>query len=105
MGNNFRGIIGTKHVVMEPYGGLPCELMTFTINGMKADIDDFGCSFDSDWENAEPYCCGCHIFERCKTAQQMQLAMEKYDLTAKEYDDICEQLEDVLYVGSCGWCS
>ena len=30
--------------------------------------------------------------------------LDKYNITEKEYDTICDELEDKLCVGSCGWC-
>lgn len=97
--------VGNKDVIMQPYSALPCELEEFTINGQRADKDDFGRTYDSDREGAEDYCCGCMIFERCKNRDVKKLTMEKYSLSWEEYDEICELLENELYVGSCGWCS
>lgn len=36
---------------------------------------------------------------------EKKTTMEKYSLSWEEYDEICELLEDVLYVGGCSWCS
>ena len=30
--------------------------------------------------------------------------LDKYNITDKEYYNICNELEDKLCVGSCGWC-
>ena len=97
--------VGNKDVIMQPYSALPCELEEFTINGVSADKDDFGRSYDSDREGAEDYCCGCMLFERCNNRNDKQRTMDKYSLSWEEYDEICELLEEVLYVGYCNWCS
>lgn len=57
--------IGDKYVVIQPFSGLPCELETFTINGINAYQRDFGKTYDTQ-EDTDDYCCGCMMFERCK---------------------------------------
>lgn len=42
-------------------------------------------------------------FERFDEPQESVL--ERYNITREEYDAICDELEDVLSFGSCGWCS
>ena len=97
--------VGDKNIVIQPYSALPCELEIFTINGIDAYQGDFGITADVNQEIAEEYCCGCMMFERCKDREQKKTTMAKYSLSWEEYDEICELLEEVLYVGSCGWCS
>lgn len=92
-------------LIMVPYDALPCALKTFTINGIDATINDFGEGYDHSPEIAEPYCCGCHRFDRIKSSEEIKKAMEKYNLTESEFNEICDRLETILYVGSCGWCS
>lgn len=89
-------------IVIKPYHSLPCELEVFTINGIKADKDDFGEGYDHEWENDEPYGCGYHRFDAKREYEQSIL--DKYNITPEEYLEICDLLEDKLYVGSCGWC-
>lgn len=89
-------------LVMKPYYGLPCSLQEFIINGQEADADDFGHSEDVDKENAEPYGCGCRKF--IIDDSNAEECMKKYNLTYEEYQQVCEQLEETLYVGQCGWC-
>ena len=79
---------------------LPCELKVFTINGKKADRDDFGdirmldgSAFDCE--------CGCEFFRKPCTRE----VLDKYGITESEYDDICNELWIESYVGSCGCCS
>ena len=85
---------------LEVYGSL-CETSTFEINGVTADHNDFGEKDDMDTAGAEDYCCGDMRFERKKSTSDI---LEKYKITEEEYHEICEQLEDGLSFGSCGWC-
>ena len=89
-------------VIIEPYGALPCELQTFTINGINANKSDFGEGFDADWTNAPDYGCGFHKFEADRTEKPSIL--EKYKIDQADYLEICELLEEKLLVGRCGWC-
>lgn len=86
---------------MQAYHGLPCALEKFTIRDKDADDTDFGEGGDQG-ERGEPYTCTDHRFiaNRCPKHG----VLEKYGITREEYDAICDALEDVLYVGSCGWC-
>ena len=97
--------VGSKSVLIQPFSALPCELEIFTINGINANQRDFGKTYDAEKDNAENYCCGCMMFERCKDRVDKKTTMEKYSLSWEEYDEICELLEEVLYVGYCSWCS
>jgi hypothetical protein len=87
---------------MNVYSAL-CALSLFDINGIAASSSDFGEQGDRDPFNAEPYCCGDMRFERFVEPQAGVL--ERYNITREEYDSICDELEDVLSFGSCGWCS
>lgn len=31
--------------------------------------------------------------------------LDKYNIIEEEYHNICNELENKLYVGTCGWCS
>jgi hypothetical protein len=42
-------------IVVVPYHALPCSCETFTINGERADKDDFGSTEDMSPESAEQY--------------------------------------------------
>lgn len=91
-----------KIIEVEPYCGLPCELKTFSIDGKDANKCDFGRNYD--FRNDESYGCGCNKFERIDDPSEIEETMKKYSLTREEFDEICSILEDVLYVGCCGWC-
>lgn len=72
-------------LVIQPYHGLPCELVVFTINGKDADSEDFG---------------DMHFDPKPSTKE----VLDKYHITETEYNTICNELEDKLWVGRCGWC-
>lgn len=88
-------------LVIKPMYALPCSLEVFTINGKIAYQDDFGDTYDHNAENAEEYECEDMHFDRKPSTKEV---LDKYNITEKEYDTICNELEDKLYVGSCGWC-
>ena len=88
-------------LIIEPYNALPCELDIFTINGKSADSSDFGEVYDHDKESAETYGCGDMRFEPQSPTKEV---LAKYNITEEEYNKICDELEDKLCVGSCGWC-
>lgn len=91
------------HVLVTPYSALPCEAQTFMVNDIDADRDDFGyCSDVGDRSEVEPYCCACMLFRRKPCSQDV---LDKYDITEREYNDICAILEKEFYVGYCSWCS
>lgn len=88
-------------LVIEPMDALPCSLEVFTINGKTAYQGDFGDTYDHDAESAEEYECDDMHFDRRPPTKEV---LDKYNITEKEYDTICDELEDKLCVGSCGWC-
>lgn len=88
-------------LIIKPYHGLPCSLREFTINGKDADSTDFGDVWDHDTANAEPYGCGNMYFEPKNPTKEV---LNKYNITKEEYYNICNELEDKLHVGGCGWC-
>ena len=80
---------------------MSCELKTFTINGKNADSMDFGDAYDHDKENAAPYGCGCVYFEPKLPTSDV---LKYYSITVDDYNIVCRELENKLYVGKCGWC-
>lgn len=88
------------NVVAVPYGALPCCLQTFTINGIVASESDFG---SSDSEGDGDYGCEYHYF--IPNENPSEGVLDKYGITKKQYDEVCDILEAELHVGSCGWCS
>lgn len=85
---------------IKPFHGLPCELEVFTINGINADVDDFGkviFNHGSCMENE----CGCEFQYKLPTDD----VIAKYGITLDEYGEITSELNDKLYVYRCGWCS
>ena len=89
-------------LVIKPYHGLPCELEIFTINGIKANQRDFGNNEDRAPEEGDIYGCGHRTFEADR--HKASKCMKKYNITIDEFNKICDELEDKLYVGACGWC-
>ena len=89
-------------LVIKKFKCLPCSLEVFTINGQNADRDDFGSVFDHDELNAQPYCCKDMRFESKPIGKGI---LKKYGITDKEYKYICNELQQILNVGSCGWCA
>lgn len=88
-------------LIIEPYDSLPCELEIFTINGKHANHIDFGDTYDHDTENEEPGGCVNMYFEPQSPTIEV---LDRYNITEEEYYNICNELEDKLRVGSCGWC-
>lgn len=88
-------------LVIKPMYALPCRLEVFTINGKSAEQDDFGSMYDHDTESAEPYACADMYFEPKPPTKEV---LDKYNITEEEYCNICDELEDKLCVGRCGWC-
>jgi hypothetical protein len=88
-------------VVIIPYDALPCACREFTINGIDADISDFGSGEDLDPGNADEYACANHQFTPQMPTDEV---LEKYGINLKEYAEICDELKSALAVGECGWC-
>lgn len=87
-------------LIVEPCDALPCELETFTINGKSADSSYFGDTFDHN--EKRHYGCGDMRFKPQSPTKEV---LDKYNITEEEeYNKICDELEDKLCVGRCGWC-
>ncbi len=89
-------------IKIKPYRALPCALETFTINGIHADLNEFGSMNDEGSEYAGNYACRDMRFT--KYDEPLEGLLKKYNITREEYDEICEELDRELCVGSCGWC-
>jgi hypothetical protein len=85
---------------LEIYGAL-CETSKFVINGIEADAYDFGDKDDEDPDNAEDYGCGDMQFTSTPPTKEV---LEKYSITEDEYRTVCEELNEGLSFGCCGWC-
>lgn len=88
-------------LIIKPFNALPCNLKVFIVNGNEAELKDFGEVYDHDEESAEPYGCGDMYFEPKSPTKEV---LDKYNITEEEYYNICNELEDKLHVGGCGWC-
>lgn len=89
-------------VEIKTYSCSPCRTERFVINGIDANVDDFGEMDDTDRRNAEPYGCGCMEFIPDETC--MKDAVKKYNITEAEFFEVQHKLMEKLHVGSCGWC-
>lgn len=86
---------------IKTYHALPCRTEVFIINGMNAEQNDFGDTYDHDAESAEPYACADMRFDRKPPTKEV---LDRYNITEEEYYNICNELEYELHVGGCGWC-
>lgn len=80
---------------------LPCELEIFKINGIDADQEDFG-EGSSNLGDVFSNSCS-HKFIPYK--RPTEAVLRKYGITESEYAEICDRLEEELYVSGCGLCS
>lgn len=83
-----------------PREALPCRLLTFTINGKEADMDEFG--YCDTYGSVDEYECS-NIFTPYEIPDHNLL--ERYEISKGEYREICEKLKEKLRVTDCGWCS
>ena len=86
------------------YEALPCSLKIFTINGQEAYEHDFGHSFIDDSYEPIEYGCSYRGWERTDDEDHINETMKKYNITRKEFNEICDKLEYILTIGPCGWC-
>lgn len=93
------------NIVIEPCYALPCATKVFTINGIEADLDDFGTMGDMQSGIAGPYSCTCMCFTASSDKNVIEKTMRKYNITYDEFKTVQENLESAMYVGSCGWCT
>lgn len=88
-------------IVIKPYSALPCEAEIFTINGMKADKDDFG---EKNSMSDGNYGCSYNYFEGNYNKKHIAEICSKYGITELEYLEVVKELESIFHVRSCGWC-
>jgi hypothetical protein len=77
-----------------------CATKVFVVNGVSANVYDFGSQYDHDKENAEEYGCGDMRFDQKPSTSEV---LKKYGITDTEYNQICGKLGELSF-GSCGWC-
>ena len=78
-----------------------CSTEIFEINGVNADIEDFGEQSDQNPDLAQDYCCADMKFiPKLPT----QVILDKYKISVDEYKEICDELTDGLSFGECDWC-
>lgn len=81
---------------VETYETMPCELQTFRINGIDAELEDFGMVVKEEFDGYE---CTDIRFEETN-----QPPLGKYGLTYEEYDEVCQVLSSTFKIGRCDWC-
>lgn len=95
-------------IVAVPYNALPCEAQSFTLNGMKADKDDFGeqdaGDFDYEYEAYDDECYSCADNHFVPHEDVEQEVLGKYNITEDQYREVQRYLEEKFHVGHCGWC-
>lgn len=107
--NELNEEIGLKDMIS--CHALPCHLRgEYYINGVYLSTCMFGDTYDDgDYdddvdEDIARWGCIHRVFERHTDDELVNKAMKEYGITREEYDLIADRLEDVLYVGMCGWC-
>lgn len=88
-----------------PFDALPCQLSDFVIDNTKADIDDFVDVYEHEICYCYDPCYGCHNMRAEPVDDNMDKAIDKYDITKEQFYAIQDHLIDLLSVGPCGWCS
>lgn len=93
------------------YDALPCRVKgKYYINGVVFSEYDFGDGEDDgDYnddidEDIARWGCINRVFKRYTDDEHINKAMKEYSITREEYDLIADRLEDLLYVGMCGYC-
>lgn len=87
-------------LIIEPFTAL-CSLSRFEINGVCAEAEDFGYSYDANPDIAEEHGCGNRQFRPIPPEPDV---LKKYGITESEYDKVAEGLTYHLSFGRCGWC-
>ena len=85
---------------IETYECMPCSLTDFTINGVEANVYDFGLTYDIGEPEENEYC---HDMQFSKSLPTEKV-LEKYSINLAEYADIIQELTDNLDIGSCDMC-
>lgn len=91
--------------------GAYCGYVKFRINGIEADVDDFGDAYDHGCERCddeEPeegwHWGGCYNMQfDAKPAEEEVL--RKYGITEEEYHEVCKKLREEYDIGKCGMCN
>jgi hypothetical protein len=83
-----------------------CAASQLTVNGIEADLDDFGAGDDKGY--AEPTCIeeefyGCYD-RQFECYQPTSEVLEKYKITLAEYSLLVTLLESELSFGCCNMC-
>ena len=83
-------------IKIETYASIPCELKKFYINNKSANLEDFG-----EVNNMGFRTCKLTGF---KAKPQCDCVLEKYCISATEYDEVIKQLNKKFNFGVCEYC-
>lgn len=89
-------------IEIETYKSLPCRTKAFRVNGIDADINDFGETDDTGRCNVTE--CGCGCMEFVSNNSKMNDAMQRYNVSEDEFHEVQKRLELSLCVGECSLC-
>lgn len=82
-----------------------CSFDMFLINEIEADLYDFGDKRLFPITSENPYgdrgCGGVRFIRKAFTVE----ILAEYKITEKEYEEVCDILEDELYSGECKCCN
>lgn len=76
----------------------PCRLESFKINGIEADVNDFGFI-----KTLEKSYCGCLLLNFVPSLPQKYL-LSYYGITEKEYYEIIDKLKNIFNIEFCCEC-
>lgn len=82
--------------------GSYCVPKSISYKGKELFLYDFGSMEDADHENRPEYGCGDRVFVRIPATPDV---LAEYDITAEEYEAICDYLEKELHWGRCSYCA
>ena len=90
-------------VIIHKYDQVLCELKKFSINGLKARLNEFGMI---DITHSDKHTCYINGFIPTITDESLiNDIIQKYDITRSEYDEILDLLAREFYkLGNCRGC-
>lgn len=87
---------------------LPCHASVFTVNDIQALVKDFGNIYFGEWDDeidGDDECrYGCANTQFSPSDEHKETAMQKYNITEKQFSEIQSILVKKFDIGECGWC-
>ena len=91
-----------QDIVITTHGvGLPCAAETFIVNGIDAEVEDFGECKDLVDEAYKSNCKNRQFVKALPTDE----VLAKYGLNLKQYAAVCAKLETTFAIGWCTQCT